>query len=131
VAEIQEKARSKAEAFCSSERYKEMREDGAGYRLVGYSKHISPMSMYVLGGKDFVSESTALYGVWDLDKSMEMVRLMGEVANVTGRHSTFLDVGANIGWFSFCFRFAQHRRDSVRGHAREPGRHNGYPLPKP
>lgn len=101
---FKEEARSKAEAFCGSDRYKAMREERASYKLVDDSPHIRPMSMYVLGGNDFVSYSIVSMGYWDINKAREMVSLMSEVQKVTGRDTAaFADVGANVGWFSIYF----------------------------
>jgi len=60
--------------------------------------------MYVYMNNDFVSNDIRALGAWDLKKLRQFQKLLKKFArlkNLTKSQVIYIDIGANIGWFSF------------------------------
>jgi len=87
-----------------------------GFRAVTVKNDGNPFSMAVLASKDIVSESVASTGKWEVSGFQEIASRSGVPLPSSG---TFLDIGANLGYYTLLFAKQGYRTISV-----EPGTNN-------
>ncbi|KAI8814350.1 S-adenosyl-L-methionine-dependent methyltransferase [Cladochytrium replicatum] len=69
---------------------------------VPITKAASPFNMFLYQAKsDVVSRNIAERGEWEMTGVHAIRDKLALVAQVTGQKNAFLDIGANVGWFTF------------------------------
>lgn len=98
-----------------------------------YLRNVNPVGMnyqlYVYSSGDYMSESIVRTGAWELPNSEAILKLIEEYLKKKGITEvddlTVLDLGANIGWFTFLFGLKGYQVVSF-----EPAVENVYILRK-
>lgn len=78
----------------------------AGLRLANVTSALGTFLMAVLAAKDTVSESILANGYWEIRSPAQLSELAGRPRTALAPNGTFLDIGANLGFYSLLF--AQH-----------------------
>ena len=75
-------------------------------KIIKVNAHLNNISfyMYVYKSTDYVSGSISVYGSWERDQMNKVINCLNYYSNkknLSKSEITVLDIGANVGWYSF------------------------------